>query len=504
MDRPADETRDTGAARPGPGDDGSLRRAWMAMAVLLTGNFMNLVDVTIVNVALPTLEQELDAAPNLIEWIVAAYTFAFALLLLPAGRAGDLFGRRRMFLAGITVFTVASALSGLAPNIEMLVLARAVQGAGGALMTPQTLALVPALFPPEKRGAVFGLFALAAGLASVSGPILGGLLIGADIGGLSWRPIFLVNIPVGALAILGALRYVPATGGQRDIGIDWTGIALGGLAVLAVLGPLIEAPAIGWRGWMTASVIAAPLLAWGFFRWELRQEARGRPQLLPMRLARQASFRTGTILAAILFSCIPGFFLIVALYLQAGYGLTPLMSGLTTTPFSVGVLVASPVASRLGDRYLARRVAAGCACLAVGLLGIEYAIATMGDQIRWLATAPWFLIGGFGLGTTVSPLFQVALRAADNRDSGSASGAVQSLQQVGSSFGVAIMGGIFFTTLGAARPGDAPVYADAAGRGIWYAVAAVVAIGLYALLRGVGPELRDGRAAPISGPEVPR
>ena len=226
----------------------------VAIAILLMANFMNLVDVTIVNVALPTLHDELGATPNMIEWIIAGYTFAFALFLLPAGRMGDIFGRRRLFLVGVTVFTAASALCGFSPTVEWLVGARLVQGMGGALMAPQTLAIVPALFPPEERGGVYAYFALTAGLASVTGPIVGGLLIGADIFGMSWRPIFLVNIPIGIAAFAGALWVVPAIQGKRSLGVDIVGIPLAALTILALLVPLIEIAALaGAGGWAFCS-----------------------------------------------------------------------------------------------------------------------------------------------------------------------------------------------------------------------------------------------------------
>ena len=188
---------------------------WIAMAVLLLAGFMNLVDVSIVNVALPSLQHAFDASDSQIEWVVAAYVLVLALGLLPFGRLGDIVGRRRMFVAGVAVFTLGSAICGLAPSMGALVAARVVQGIGGAMMTPQTLAIVPALFPPHERGKAFSLFGLTAGLATVAGPLLGGLLIDADLFGLGWRPIFLVNVPIGLLAVILALYYVPELPGRR-------------------------------------------------------------------------------------------------------------------------------------------------------------------------------------------------------------------------------------------------------------------------------------------------
>ncbi len=465
--------------------DPSRTNKWAAVAVLLLANFMNLIDITIVNVALPSMQTELSAPPNLIEWIVAGYTFSFALLLLPAGRMGDLFGRRRLFVTGIVIFTFASLACGLAPGTGTLVTARVVQGVGAAIMTPQTLALVPALFPPAQRGAAFGLFALAAGLASVTGPILGGILIGADILGLTWRPIFLVNIPLGLAALVGAFAFVPAAEGNRSLGIDFVGIALAALAMLAVLVPLVEAPSVGWQPWMWPMIFAAAPLGWAFVRWQIRQGARGASQLLPMRLARSGRFLTGSCLNAVLFSGVPSYFFTVALYLQSGYGLTPLQSGLTTTPFPLGVLAASATTGWFGSRWIRQRVIGGGLLIGAGYLGQGWAVLGMGEEVSWLRMAPWFLLGGFGLGNTVSPLYQVALSAADGNDTGSASGAVQALRQVGIAFGVALMGGVFFAILGGAEIGDQGAYRAAMLGAIGYALLVAIAISVTPLFAPV-------------------
>ena len=314
--------------------------------------------------------------------------------------------------------------------------------------------------------------------------------------GLSWRPIFLVNLPVGILTLILALRLVPPVPGRRALGIDWGGIVLAGVTLLAVLVPLVEGPSIGWSPALVALLLTAPVLGWLFVLWERRQARRAAPQLLPFELLRKRSFLTGTILSSTLFSGIPGFFLVVALYLQSGYGLTPLQSGLTTLPFSLGVLLASPVASRLGAHHLRRRILVGASLLAGALIALHFVVLGMGDQIHWTRTGPLFLVAGFGLGTTVSPLFQIALSGVSGPDSGSASGAVQAVQQVGSAFGVAIMGGLFFSTLGPALPGDKAAYADAAVTAFLYATFAFAVIAVVALASRIGPERDANLAAP--------
>jgi EmrB/QacA subfamily drug resistance transporter len=469
------------AASSPPADEG-LPGRWIAMFTLLAANFMNLIDVTIVNVALPSLQRAFQATPNQIEWVVAAYIFSFALGLLPAGRAGDLVGRRRMFIWGVAVFTLASALCGLAPSVGGLIAARVLQGIGGAMMAPQTLALVPALFPPQERGGVFALFGLTAGLASVAGPVIGGLLIAADIHlfgqALLWRPIFLVNIPIGLGTILMALRFVPRVPGQPSVGVDLAGAALGGATLFLILLPLIEGRALGWPMWCVAAMASALPMAWLFVMWLRRREARQKPQVIPLSLLRERRFLMGASLAALLFSGVPGLFFAIALYLQNGFGLDPFHSGLTTIPFPTGVFAASLVSNRLGARWPRARVAGGAALLVLGTVLLRHEV-TGAAAVVWAHMAVPLFIAGCGLGTAVSPIFQIALSAAAGRDAGSASGAVQTFQQVGAAFGIAIMGELFFARLadagGVPQAGD---YAAALSQAVVYAGSVFALIGL--------------------------
>lgn len=452
---------------------------WIAMAVLLMAGFMNLIDVSIVNVALPSMQHAFGASDSQIEWVVAAFILVFALGLLPFGRLGDIVGRRRMFIAGVAVFTLGSALCGLAPGMGALIGARVLQGIGGAMMTPQTLAIVPALFPPHERGRAFSLFGLTAGLATVSGPLIGGLLIEADLFGLGWRPIFLVNVPVGLLAILLALRYVPDLPGAPGLRNDFVGIGLAALALLLLIAPLIEGRQFGWPAWCFWAMAAAAPAAALFVGWQRRQAARDAPQLLPASLIGNRGFVVGMALVGLLFSGIPGFFLVLALYLQNGYGLAPLQSGLTTVPFSAGVLGISLLTARIGLRWPRRRITAGALMLAAAMFWLRIAVLGTGDAVAWSHFAPALLLGGLGLGVAVGPMFQTVLANVAARDSGSASGALQSFQQVGGAFGVAVMGQIFFArlTAGIAGGGDAhTAYATAFAAAVIYNGAAFLAV----------------------------
>lgn len=420
---------------------------WIAMIILLVAQFMNLMDVTIVNVALPSLQTAFSATSSQIEWVVAGYILCFALLLLPAGRLGDIVGRRRMFLLGVGLFTLGSALCGLSPSINTLIAARVFQAVGAAMMTPQTLAIIPIIFAPKERGAAFALTGLTAGLAAVAGPVLGGWLIEADIYGLGWRPIFLVNIPIGLIAIVVGLRYLPKVKGAAGIGLDYVGTVLAGAALFLIIYPMIEGRQLAWPTWCFAMMAAALPMAGIFALWLRRQAASGGAQVIPASLFGNRSFVIGTVLAALLFSGIPGFFLVLALYLQTGYQLSPLHSGMTTLAFSVGVLLASIISGKLAGRWLRPRITVGALMLAAAMVWVRYVVQNTGAEVVRLDFAPALLMGGVGLGTSISPMFQTILASVTGRDTGAASGGLQAFQQMGSAIGVAVMGEMFFSTL---------------------------------------------------------
>ena len=449
------------------------------MASLLLAGFMNLIDITIVNVAIPSLQDAFDATDSQIEWVVAAYIMAFALFLIPAGRLGDVIGRRRMFVAGVAVFGIGSLLCGMAPSIGALVAARVLQGIGGAMIGPQTLALVPVLFPPRERGLAFALFGLSAGLASVTGPVLGGWLISLDIGGLGWRPIFLVNVPVGLLTIFAALRFVPPVAGDRSLRLDFVGIGLAGVALLLILFPLIEGRQFGWPWWCFALIAAALPVTLAFALWQRHRARIGKAQLLPVVLFRYRSYVIGLAITMLIFGGIPGFFLVLAFMLQVGNGLTPLESGLTTLPFSLGVLVASVVSGALGLRWPRKRIMAGCLMLAGGMILLRTVLPTGGETLVRAALFPPLIIAGLGLGTAISPLFQTILSNVEDGDAGAASGALQAFQQVGGALGLAVMGEVFFSHLGRSLPGAADpvaVYSDALQLAILPGIAGFVCV----------------------------
>ena len=483
---------------PQAGPDMADPRRWPALFVLLIANFMNLVDVTIVNVALPSMREGLGATDSQIEWVVAAYVLAFALGLLPFGRLGDILGRTNMFLWGVAGFTIASALCGLSPNIEFLIGARVIQGLAGAMMTPQVLAIATVTFPPQERGQAFSLFGLSAGLASVCGPILGGLLISAQLFGMDWQPIFLVNIPVGIAAVIAGYFLIPRLPGHATLKNDYVGIALFGLGIVCVVFPIIEGRAYGWPLWAFAMIATGAVLLVGFVLWTRARAQAGLPQLLNFDLITNRDFMFGAFVITVFASGIPGFFMVISILLQSGFGFSPLESGLTNTPFSVGVLLASFIAGKLGSNFLRGRLAVAGAMLAGGIATLHFIIAASGDSIdRWTFLPP-LLIAGIGLGLGFSALFQLVLRNVPHRDAGAGSGALQAFQQVGGALGIALVGEMFFGSVSAGfAAGNAPhaVFAEAASYALWYQVGSFLLVLLLVPFFKKGGGQRQGAPA---------
>nr|WP_068240197.1 MFS transporter [Tritonibacter horizontis] len=421
------------------------------MGFLCLGSFMNLLDVTIVTVALPRIQTDLGATPTQLEWVAVIYVLALAVGLLPMGRFGDSWGRKPLFIWGMLGFTLASAACAGATSITMLIGARLVQGLSAALMVPQVLAILHVTFPPEEKTRIIGLFAALSSLAAVAGPVVGGGLIALDPWGLHWRVIFLVNVPLGAVAIIGAGLTVPADRGvSRQV--DWVGTLLFALTTVCLVLPLIEGRALDWPWQMMALLVAAIPLAGLTVSHMLRRGRHGAAVLIPTSLLRNSAFLQGLVRVVFVFSGIPGFFLVLSVYLQSGLGLTPLQSGLATAAFPVGVMVASMNAARLGDWPLSGRIGLGTGALATGLALTALVLWQAGAGIAsWHLTAP-LLICGLGMGTVVVALFQSVMATAPAAESGAASGAVQAFQQIGAALGIAIVGSVYFGFLTTAAP----------------------------------------------------
>ncbi|MFJ8698665.1 MFS transporter [Streptomyces ardesiacus] len=423
-------------------------RRWRALWVTLVAGFMTLLDVTIVAVALPSMQRELHASPTSVQWVVSGYALAFALTLVTAGRIGDAFGRRRVFLAALAAFVLFSAASGAAPGIELLVAARLAQGVAAGSLAPQNSALIQQLFRGAERGRAFGLFGATVGVSSAVGPVVGGLIL-ALAGAGGWRWIFYVNVPVGLVALFLGFRLLPrvAPGGRGRL--DPVGVALLGAGILALMLPLVLAEGGGLtRVWWLFPAGAVVLLA--FARWERRVARRGgQPLLEPGLLTETRGYATGAGLGALYFVGFSGVWLVFALFFQNGLGYSPLMSGLAVTPFAAGSAVAAAVAGRLVERLGRLLTVWGLVAVMVGLGTTALLLWLVpSDTGAWLA-APALLLGGLGSGCVISPNITMTLRDVPVRMAGAAGGALQTGQRLGGAVGTAALPGLFYLTLNA-------------------------------------------------------
>ena len=423
------------------------------LPVLMCGTFMIVLDFFIVNVALPSMQADLHASASAIEWVVAGYGLTCAVLLIAAGRLGDLYGRRLAFAAGLAVFVVASAACGFAPSAGVLIAARIVQGIGAALVSPNVLSIIGVAFPGPARVRAITIYGLVLGLAAAGGQLIGGVLIQADFLGLAWRTVFLINVPVGLVALALTWRQVPesragqpaAVPGRR--GLDVTGMILIILGLSALVLPLIEGVNLHWPAWTWASLAAAPVLLAAFAAHELRQARRGRAALLDLALLRQRALAAGLATQLVFWCGQASLFLVLALYLQAGRGLDPLQAGLVFSIMAGAYLIASLRAPALTVRYGRSLAAAGALILAAGHGALLLVIAGLGvgGSVLWLA--PGLLLVGGGMGLCLTALNTSVLAHATPQTAGAISGAVSTTQQVGNALGVAVTGVIFFGAL---------------------------------------------------------
>ena len=431
---------------------------WPALIVLLTGAFLPAFDFFVVNVALPAMHTELGARPQDLELVVAGYGLAFAILLITGGRLGDLYGRKKLFIIGMVGFTIASALCGLATSPAVLIASRVLQGLTAALMNPQVLAIIRVTFPEGERARAIGYFGTTLGLASIAAQLVGGALIQADIAGLSWRPIFLVNVPVGAVALFFAARILRESRAQGRPTLDLGGIALATLTLVLLVYPLVEAGGLGWPWWTVAMLLAsAPALAvFVLYEWHLQN--RGRSPLVSMRLFRDPAFSLGLVMAGTFFSGLAAFFMGITSFLQQGFGYGPLASGLIFVAFGIGFVGASLQSSRVSRRIGPLTISLGTGLMGTGLLAIvALAVHAHGGPISLLVLWPvliWYGCGqGFALPTLVASV--VGSSRIPPQEAGAASGVFTMVQQVGFALGVAVIMGVFFSVLGAGTtPGD--------------------------------------------------
>ena len=416
---------------------------WLVLLVLVTGFFMIMLDTTIVNVAIPAMSAGLNTTLDQILWVLNAYILVYAVLLITAGRLGDLYGQRNLFAIGLAIFTVASALCGFAQNANELIGARVLQGVGGALLTPQTLAILTSLFPPERRGAAFGIWAGVAGLATLAGPTLGGAIVTY----IDWRWIFYVNVPIGIAALIATFAIIPDLRPGRRHGWDFVGVILATLGLFGLVFGLIEGERFKW-GEIDSYVVTIPevigagvVLLILFVIWERFQAE----PLVPLSLFEERNFAVANWIAASIAFGMMSLFLPIVIYLQSVRGFSALVAGLTLAPMSLTSMIVAPFAGRFADRVGGKYILlAGILLFAVGFSTITFVAGPDSTWINFLAPA---IIAGAGMGMTFAPMTTVAMRNISPRMAGAASGVLNTTRQVGAAVGSAVVGALLQNNL---------------------------------------------------------
>ncbi len=415
---------------------------WRILAITLVVGFMALLDVTIVNVAIPSMQAGLNAQAQTVQWVVSGYALSFGLVLVAGGRLGDIYGRRILMLVGLAAFVGSSAAVGLAPTAELVVAARLVQGVAAGFLTPQSSGLIQQLFSGRERGIAFGYFGTTVGVASAAGPILGGLILAAFGPEFGWRYIFGINVPIGLVALVLVWRWVPrksreavaAAGTQLDV----VGAMLLGLAVLALLLPTIEVQVAGTS--ILLLMLAVPVFGVLFVWWERRTTRLGRAPLLDIGLLRNTpGYASGIAVGTIYFTGFTGVFLVLSIFFQDDAGFSPLQAGLLLTPFAVGTAVMAPIAGRLVS-VIGRRITVLAVLVVIGGLGsLLLLLPDQPEALSWPLIVIPLLIAGLGGGAVISPNVTLSLADVPREMGGAAGAALQTGQRIGSALGAAVL-----------------------------------------------------------------
>jgi EmrB/QacA subfamily drug resistance transporter len=424
------------------------KKRTIALVVVALAFVMDLLDSTIVNIAIPSIKLNLLASFSAIQWVVAGYALSFALLLVTGGRMGDVYGYKKIFMIGIGGFTLASLLSGVSQDPGMLIGARLLQGSMAALMVPQVMSLIQVMYKPSERGAINGLFGGLGGLSASLGPVVGGLLIKANIFNLDWRPIFLINIPIGLFALFAASKYLPDGKSSHPLKLDITGTFIIIIAMLLLIYPLIQGRELGWPSW-TYLMIALSIPAFGVFAWWQKRKDRldGSPLVLPS-LFKNRSFSVGMVINLVFEMAMIGFFLTFGLMLQIGLGYSAVHAAITGIPLAIGIaftmaVLGQTVVPKMG-RYA---LSLGTLVMALGLIITAVLARHYGLGLHSWQLIPSLVLVGVGMGLTFGSLFAAVLNGVDPRHAGSASGTLNAVQQVGGAIGVALIGLVFFGQL---------------------------------------------------------
>ena len=421
-----------------------LRSAWLVLVVVVIADIMDLIDSSVANLAGPSIRADLGGGQVTVQWVLSAYTAAFAIGLVASARLGDLLGRRRLFLLGMAGFTLASLACGLAPDVVFLIVARTLQGLLGSGMIPQGLALMKVVFPPEHLRKALTPVGPIMGVTTVAGPILAGWLLHLDLFGSQWRSIFLINVPIGIIALALGWRVLPRRGGE-DPAARLTGVGLLTAASALLIIPLIQGRELGWPAWTYAMMAAAVILLALFVVSERHSQ---HPVITPS-LFRKRSFAAGLLIVAGFYASLSAFVLVINLLLQQGMHWTPLHTGLTLIPWALGTAVAVLLAGGVLAEKLGRAsLHLGLSIAVIGLLALWWSIAHWGAGITFWKLTPALLLTGFGAGLVFVPLVDFIIGDAATGEVGSAVGALNAAQQFAGAIGVAALGTVFFARVG--------------------------------------------------------
>lgn len=419
------------------------------LVILLFGAFMDMLDTMIINIAIPSIQSGLHAGSAAVEWTANSYILGLALIIITGGRLGDIFGRKKMFMLGIAGFTIASAFSGYAATVNILIISRAIQGIMAAIMVPQVLSYIQVLFAPKERAGALGAYSGISAFATVGGPLLAAFLIRINFLQLGWRTIFLINIPVGVFIFIASAIVLEESKSSNALRIDIPGALMAIASLLMLLYPLIQGNSIGWPVWTHISMAASFVVGFLFIVYEKHRTKLNKSPLIALNLFRFKSFVGGVSVFTLLMIAMSGYFLVFTFYLQMGLRFTAMHAALIALPFSLMVPVMAGLSvMKLAPKHGRKVVVSGLIILALGLTGVGAVMHGAGPSLSNWKLLPVLLICGAGMGMVVAPLTDFSLSQVPGQDAGSASGILNMMQQVGSSIGVAILGTIFFNSIG--------------------------------------------------------
>jgi EmrB/QacA subfamily drug resistance transporter len=458
-------------------------RRWAVLALVLTAECMDLLDGTIVNVAAPTIRTDLHTGAAGLQWIIGGYALAFAIGLITGARLGDIYGRKRLFVLGALGFVAASVACGFAVNAAMLIGCRLAQGTAAALLIPQGLGIIRSVFAPDELGSAFAFFGPVIGLSSMLGPIIGGALIDANAFGSSWRLIFFVNLPLGLLAALGAVQLMPESTTPGRPRLDLIGTGLAALAMGLLIYPLIQGQSLGWPMWTYLMIVASLVTFAALVGWTGRARRDGRDPLVEPSVFSHRSYVAGLGSIIVFFAGMIGTLLVFTLYLQFGEHFSAIHAGLTLAPFAVGSAIGATLAAAvLVPRFGRVVLQVGAIIVGGGVWWLRDVIAVHGLSTTSQSLAPPQVVLGLGIGMLISPLFGFILASVTDDEVGSASGVLNASQQLAGAVGVAVLGTIFFATLGHAG------FVAAVSRCLWVELGSIPVL---VVLTGLLP--RQGR-----------